>query len=68
VDFKGIPYTNNNDMTRLLYKIFNKKIGCNMLRHIYLTDKYKDVLDEMKQDTNEMGTSVEMMKDQYIKN
>jgi hypothetical protein len=68
VDFKGIPYTNNNDMTRLLYKIFNKKIGCNMLRHIYLTDKYKDVLDEMKQDTSEMGTSVEMMKDQYIKN
>lgn len=68
VNFEGQPYTKNNDMTRLLYKIFNKKIGCSMLRHIFLTDKYKDVMDEMKQDTQNMGTSVEMMKDQYIKN
>jgi hypothetical protein len=68
VNFEGQPYTKNNDMTRLLYKIFNKKIGCSMLRHIFLTDKYKDVMDEMKEDTKEMGTSVEMMKDQYIKN
>jgi hypothetical protein len=68
VDFEGRPYTSNNDMTRLLYKIFNKKIGVNMLRHIFLTDKYKDIMDEMKEDTKEMGTSVDMMKDQYIKN
>jgi hypothetical protein len=68
VNFEGQPYTKNNDMTRLLYKVFNKKIGCSMLRHIFLTDKYKDVMDEMKEDTQNMGTSVEMMKDQYIKN
>jgi hypothetical protein len=68
VNYQGQPYTSNNDMTRLLYKVFNKKIGCSMLRHIFLTDKYKNVMDEMKEDTKEMGTSVEMMKDQYIKN
>jgi hypothetical protein len=67
VNFQGQPYTKNNDMTRLLYKIFNKKIGCSMLRHIFLTDKYKDIMEEMKKDTEQMGTSVEMMKDQYIK-
>jgi hypothetical protein len=68
VDYNGIPYTNNNDITRLLYKIFNKKIGSTMLRHIFLTDKYKNVLDEMKQDATEMGTSTGMIETQYIKN
>jgi len=68
VNYQGQPYTNNNDMTRLLYKVFNKKIGCSMLRHIFLTDKYKDVMEEMKEDTKEMGTSVDMAQNQYIKN
>jgi hypothetical protein len=68
VNYQGQPYTSNNDMTRLLYKVFNKKIGCSMLRHIFLTDKYKDVMEEMKEDTKEMGTSVDMAQNQYIKN
>lgn len=68
VDFNGIPYTNNNDITRLLYKVFNKKIGSTMLRHIFLTDKYKEVLGEMKEDANQMGTSSQMVENQYIKN
>jgi hypothetical protein len=68
VNFEGQPYTKNNDMTRLLYKVFNKKIGCSMLRHIFLTDKYKNVMDEMKEDTKNMGTSVDMAQNQYIKN
>ena len=67
VDFNGEAYKNNNDMTRILYKIFDKKIGVNMLRHIYLTDKYKDAIGSMKKDAEEMGTSVEMVKDQYVK-
>ena len=67
VDFNGEAYKNNNDMTRMLYKIFDKKIGVNMLRHIYLTDKYKDAIGNMKKDAEEMGTSVEMVKDQYVK-
>jgi hypothetical protein len=68
VDYNGIPYTNNNDITRLLYKVFNKKIGVNLLRHIFLTDKYKTVIDEMKEDATKMGTSTGMIENQYIKN
>ena len=67
VNFVGQPYENNNDITRILYKIFNKKIGVNMLRHIFLTDKYKNVLNEMKDDAKAMGTSTNMVEDQYVK-
>jgi hypothetical protein len=68
VNFKGQPYENNNDMTRLMYKIFDKKIGSTMLRHIFLTDKYKNVLSNMKEDTLAMGTSVDVAESHYIKN
>jgi integrase len=67
VNFKGQPYLNNNDMTRLLYKIFDKKIGSTMLRHIFLTFKYKDALSEMQEDATEMGTSTDMVTTQYVK-
>jgi len=30
-----------------------------MLRKLYLTDKYKDVIDDLKQDAKDMGTSSE---------
>jgi hypothetical protein len=68
VNYQGEPYTNVNDITRLLYKIFDKKIGSTMLRHIFLTSKYKNVLDEMEKDTEAMGTSVDMLENQYVKN
>ena len=67
VNFQGEPYKNINDMTRLLYKIFDKKIGSTMLRHIFLTSKYKDVLDSMKSDAEAMGTSTDMVANQYVK-
>ena len=67
VNFQGQPYTNNNDFTRLLYKIFGKKIGVSMLRKIFLTDKYKDVADEMKKDAASMATSVSTIEGHYIK-
>ena len=38
-----------------------------MLRHIYLSSKYGDTLEEMKQDTNAMGHSLNQQRD-YIKN
>jgi integrase len=68
VNFQGQEYKNNNDMTRLMYRIFNKKVGATMLRHIFLTDKYKNVLSDMKQDTEAMGTSVDTAQNHYIKN
>jgi hypothetical protein len=68
VNFHGEPYKNNNDFTRLLYKIFNKKIGASMLRKIFLTDKYSTTLKELNEDTNAMGTSTATAENHYIKN
>ncbi len=67
VSHDGKPFTNNNDFTRLLYKIFGKKIGVSMLRKIFLTDKYKETLDELKSDSQAMGTSTSTIQDHYIK-
>jgi len=67
VSYDGKAFTNNNDFTRLLYKIFGKKIGVSMLRKIFLTDKYKDVADEMKKDAASMATSVSTIEGHYIK-
>lgn len=55
------------NVTIMLNKFFNKKIGPSMLRHIYLSDKYGQVLDDMKNDAKTMGHSLAMQKD-YIVN
>lgn len=67
VDEKGEPFTQNNSLTRMLYKIFGSKIGSSMLRKLYLTDKYADVMKEMKADTQAMGTSTGTAQTNYIK-
>jgi hypothetical protein len=67
VSFKGEPYTQNNSMTRILNKIFDAKVGASMLRKLFLTNKYGDTLDELKSDVAQMGTSVEVAKNNYIK-
>ena len=46
---------------------FDKTIGSTMLRHIFLTSKYKNVLDSMKSDAEAMGTSTDMVANQYVK-
>ena len=38
-----------------------------MLRNIFLTDKYTDVMSELKNDTKNMGTSVSTALNNYIK-
>jgi hypothetical protein len=68
VSFKGEPYTQNNAITRILNKIFDAKVGASMLRKLYLTNKYGTTLDELKSDVAEMGTSVDVAKNNYIKN
>lgn len=55
-----------NGITRILNKIFNKKIGSSMLRHIYLSSKYGDVLKEQKNDAKMMSHNIQTQKD-YIK-
>lgn len=67
VDEKGEPFTQNNSLTRMLYKIFGSKIGSSMLRKLYLTDKYADVMKEMKADVEAMGTSTGTAQTNYIK-
>jgi len=55
-----------NSITRILNKIFNKSVGSSMLRHSFLSDKYKDVVKEQKEDAKAMGHSVQQQKD-YVK-
>lgn len=66
VYYNGEEFNKTNSITRILNKIFGKRLGSSMIRHIMLSDKYKDVIQEMKQDAEAMGHSVSMQKD-YIK-
>jgi integrase len=62
-DGKKIP---ENGITRILNKIFKKKVGSSMLRHIYLSSKYGDVLESQKSDSKLMSHNMATQKD-YIK-
>lgn len=67
VDYDGEPFKQINSLTRMLYKIFGSKIGSSMLRKLYLTDKYGDLLNQMKEDVKDMGTSTATAQTNYIK-
>lgn len=60
----GSPLIAVNSITRILNKIFGKKVGSSMLRHIYLSSKYN--ITEMKNDAEMMGHSLNEQR-QYIK-
>jgi len=62
----GKPLSQINAITRVLNKIFGKAVGSSMLRSIYLTSKYGNIKEEMREDSKAMSHSVEMQKD-YIK-
>jgi hypothetical protein len=49
-----------NGITRVLNKVFGKKVGSSMLRHIYLSSKYN--IAEMSKDAEDMGHSLEEQK------
>lgn len=68
VNADGTPMTAVNAITRLLNKVFDgKKVGSSMLRHIFLTDKYKDTLQEMKKDSVAMAHSGSQQRDYVLK-
>jgi hypothetical protein len=67
VGYDGSPLSQVNSMTKIFNKIFGKKISSSALRHIFLSDKYGDVVKEMKEDADKMGHSVQQQKE-YIKN
>lgn len=54
----GEPMEQVNTITRRLNKIFGKKIGSSLLRHIFLTDKYGSTIKEMEADSKAMSHSV----------
>jgi integrase len=64
---KGEPMTNVN-LTQMLNSIYGKKVSTSMLRHIYLSHKFKDMpsLHELQDTAKGMGHSVSQMME-YIK-
>lgn len=66
VYYNGKPFEKVNSITRILNKIFNKKISSSMLRHIFLSSKYSKDLNEREKDAKMMGHSLQTQKE-YIK-
>jgi len=57
----------SNDVTKNLNKTFGKNVSSSMLRNIFLSDKYTDIVNELGEDTAAMGTSVNVAMSNYIK-
>ena len=69
-DSRGNPLTRNG-LTKLLQTIFkkfypDKSVSTSLLRHMYLSNKYGKVLDEMKDDAELLAHSTSTQKE-YIK-
>ena len=58
----------SSQITRMLNDVFGKKVSVNMLRHIYLTNYYKDVppIKDMEKIAGKMGHSVKTALE-YVK-
>lgn len=56
-----------NKMTLILNRIFKDNVSSSMLRRSFLTNKYGNVRDELKEDTKAMGTSMDTANNNYIK-
>ncbi len=58
----------NAALTQMLNSIFGKKISTSMLRHIFLSDKFKDVpkIADLQKTAESLGHSVEQMLE-YVK-
>ena len=67
VHYDGKPINTSTEMTRILNKIFGKKVGVSMLRASYLTGKYGDKIQQLKDDVGAMGTSIDVAQSNYIK-
>ena len=63
----GKPLISNNAITIILNRIFGDKIGSSALRRSYLTNKYSQVMEDLKEDTDAMASSVGVAQSNYIK-
>ena len=62
----GKPFT-TKDIQLTLNKVLQKKIGATMMRSIYLSSKYGDVMQDMKEDAENMATSTGVIQSNYLK-
>jgi len=67
VNYDGVPISPVNGITRILNKLFNRKISVSMLRSIYLTDKFSGATQEFMDTATAMGTSKNVIQDKYVK-
>ena len=67
VNAEGHPFTNINSITRILNKIFGKRVGVSLLRNIFLTDKYGEKVSGLEEDASAMGTSPGTIMNNYVK-
>ena len=56
-----------NAITLILNKIFNNNVGCSCLRRSYLTNTFSEKQQQLKNDVEIMGTSLNMASNNYIK-
>jgi integrase len=67
VYYDGTPIKQGNFITKTLNRIFGKKIGSSMLRHIIVSEKFSDVIKDMKETAKNMGHTLETQINDYIK-
>ena len=48
--FYNEDISKSQDITRLLNKIFGKSVGSSMLRNMYLSNKYSNIVEDLKND------------------
>jgi integrase len=63
----GKPLESINSITRILNSIFKLKVGSSMLRKSYLTSKYGNIRQEMKDDAKAMSHSINTQQTSYVK-
>ena len=66
VDYEGHRIDKGNYITNVLNRLFKKKVGSSMLRHIYITFKFGKVNEEQQKTAYNMGHTQSTQKE-YIK-
>lgn len=67
VKASGKEFNAVNDITRMLNAIFKKNISTNMLRSIYVSDKYGEMKQGMIEDAEALGHAVSTQQNVYNK-
>lgn len=69
--FDGTVFEKSYSITRILNRIFKRELGkrisVNLLRNIFLTDKFGPKVSELSDTATAMGTSSSTIQDNYIK-